>query len=461
MAKAAREDDESLPPKYSEVALASRFTELHEEGWRYVAEQSKWYRWDEKRWVADLTLLAFDRARDVARAAAAAARSDPDLSGAARSRIATTIASAKTVAAIERLARADRAHALTADEFDRDPWLLNCQGGVLDLVAGKMRSQLRQYLMTRLAGGSPEGERPTWTAFLDRITNGDDELSQFLQRWAGYCLTGETREHKLLFLWGVGSNGKSTFANAVMAAFGDYATTAPSETFVESHLDRHPTDLAMLRGARLVVVQEVEDGQRWAASKIKQLTGGDMVRARFMRQDFFEYRPQFKLMFCGNHKPAFRHVDEAIRRRFLLVPFTSIIGPDERDLTLPEKLHAERAGILRWALEGCLQWQEKGLAPPAKVREATEAYLEDEDTLRTWATECCEHEVNAFSVIAELHQSYHAWAERAGEKFFGVKRFSQMLEDHGYQRDRGVGNRARGFRGVRLKIRQERFEVVQ
>lgn len=451
---------EQLPPRYSEEAQAAEWILRHAEFWRFDAERSRWYFYDHGRWLEDLTLRAFDRARAVARDTAAAAKMDPELSSTARARVANAIASARNVAAIITLSRADRRVAVSSNYWDRDRWLLNTVLGVLDTRDGKMLEHGPAFYMTKIAGSAPRGECPLWLAFLDRITGGDTELVAFLQRFAGYCLTGETKEHALLFLWGLGSNGKTTFVNAIMGALGDYATTAPSETFVESYAERHPTDLAMLRGARLVVVQEVEDGQRWAAAKIKQLTGGDTIRARFMRQDYFEYRPQFKLIFCGNHKPAFRHVDEAIRRRFYLVPFTQTIAAAERDLALPEKLRAEVGGILLWMLDGCLEWQRIGLAPPDKVREATDAYLEDEDTLRTWMDECCEGEPKAFSPVAELHRSYQGWAERAGEKFFGVKRFSQMLEDHGYGRDRAAGTRVRGFRGLRLKHAQERLDAI-
>jgi hypothetical protein len=153
-----------------------------------------------------------------------------------------------------------------------------------------------------------------------------------------------------------------------MQCAGDYHRAAPIETFTASNHDRHPTDLAALRGARLVTSVETEEGRRWAESRIKTLTGGDKIAARFMRQDFFEYTPQFKLVIAGNHKPGLRSVDEAIRRRFNLVPFTLTIPPEERDELLPEKLKAELPGILNWMIEGCIDWLERGLAPPEALQ---------------------------------------------------------------------------------------------
>src|SRR5262249_59760969 len=145
---------------------------------------------------------------------------------------------------------------------------------------------------------------PVWDAFLGRITDGRQELVEYLQRVAGYSLTGSTQEHALFFCYGLGANGKTTFLNALTACAGDYHKTAPIETFTATNHDRHPTDLAGLRGARIVTATETEEGRRWAESKIKSLTGGDKISARFMRQDFFEYIPAFKLIIAGNHKPG-------------------------------------------------------------------------------------------------------------------------------------------------------------
>ena len=234
----------------------------------------------------------------------------------------------------------------------------------------------------------------------------------FLQRVAGYALTGITREHALFFLYGVGANGKTTFLNAITGALGDYCRNAPIETFTATQSERHPTDLAGLRGARLVTAVETEEGRRWAESKIKALTGGDKISARFMRQDFFEYAPQFKLLIAGNHKPGLRSVDEAIRRRLHLIPFTVTIPPAERDPDLPNKLKAESAGILQWMIEGCLQWQQRGLAPPGIVTAATAAYLEAEDSMAAWISDCCEIDPNHWESGACLFASWSTWATK-------------------------------------------------
>lgn len=171
------------------------------------------------------------------------------------------------------------------------------------------------------------------------------------------------------------------FVNTLFTLLGDYAANAPMDTFMESRGDRHPTDLAGLRGARFVGATETEQGRRWNESKIKEITGGDRVSARFMRQDFFTYLPQFKLVIAGNHKPALRNIDEAMRRRLHLIPFTLTVPPEKRDKSLSTKLLQERDGILAWALEGCLAWQRDGLKPPKCVVDATDEYFDEEDTI--------------------------------------------------------------------------------
>src|SRR6516165_8894792 len=289
---------------------------------------------------------------------------------------------------------------------------------------------------------------PVWGAFLARITDNRPELSAYLQRIAGYSLTGATQEHALFFLYGLGANGKTTFLNAITACVGNYHRTAPIETFTASSVDRHPTDLAGLRGARLVTAIETEEGRRWAESRIKSLTGGDKISARFMRQDFFEYTPQFKLIIAGNHKPGLKSVDEAIRRRFNLIPFTVTIPPDERDEALAEKLKAELPGIMQWMIDGCMNWQERGLAPPEVVTKATAAYLEAEDALAAWIEEAGQRDPNAWEKSSDLFASWAAWATKAGEYFGPMKRFLGVFETKGFTYERRRDGR--GYRGLRL-----------
>jgi len=274
-------------------------------------------------------------------------------------------------------------------------------------------------------------------------------MVSYLQRLAGYCLTGSVREHAFMFVWGPGGNGKSVFLNVIAEILGDYAKQAAMETFMASTGDRHPTELAALMGARLVLANEVEEGRRWNESRLKSLTGGDPVSTRFMRGDFFTFTPQFKLLLVGNHKPALRNVDEAVRRRFHLIPF--IHQPAVVDQDLPEKLKEEYPAILAWMLEGCRMWQEDGLNAPESVRAATETYFDEEDAMGRWISECTvEHEdVTAGEV---LYASWKDWCLRTGEYAGTSKRFGHMLTSRGFKRGReSTGQRQRGFAGIDVR----------
>ncbi len=433
--------DDPRPPAFSDDALALRFADQHGGDLRYVAAWGRWYSWTGSLWRADDTLSAYDLVRATCRAAAAECN-EP--------RIATAIASARTVAAVERLAKADRKLAGTIDQWDADPWLLNTPGGVVDLQTGIMRAHRPDDYMTKITAVAPGGDCPLFLKFLDRITGGDGELIAYHRRVLGYALTGITREQALFFGHGEGANGKSVLLSTAAGILKTYHRSAPMETFTASNVDRHPTDLAMLQGARLVTATETEEGRRWAEARIKQLTGDDPVEARFMRQDFFTYKPQFKLFIAGNNKPGLRRVDEAIRRRFHLIPFAVTIPPGERDKELPIKLKAEWPGILAWGIEGCLDWQKAGLRQSQAVRDATAEYLEDEDVVATWIDERCERDPTAWAASSALFGSWASWAAATGEHAGGSKAFSQSLEKRGFRRLKK--ETGQGFVGLRLKL---------
>ncbi|HVI33181.1 phage/plasmid primase, P4 family [Phenylobacterium sp.] len=426
----------------SEEDLALAFAQENEAALRYCNDWGQWLIWDGVRWTPDTTQLAICLARDLCRRVAAV--SDD--------RTALALGRAQTVSAVARLAQADRRLAATSDQWDADPWLLNTPGGVVDLKTGRLRPSDPALHMTKVTGAAPDqdGVQPVvWLRFLERITNGDRELQSYLQRVLGYALTGDTSAQALFFGYGTGANGKSVMIDTVAGLLGDYHKTAPIETFTESGGERHPTELAMLRGARLVTAAETEEGRRWAESRIKTLTGGDEIAARFMRQDFFFYTPQFKLFVAGNHRPGLRSVDEAMRRRFHLVPFAVTIPPEERDPALTAKLRAEWPAILAWMIKGCVEWQRVGLASPPAVRAATDAYLEGEDALAAWIDEACQRDPQAWGASGELFASWKGWAERHGEPVRSAKWFVQALEGRGFTLRRT--NQARGVVGLRLK----------
>jgi putative DNA primase/helicase len=326
----------------------------------------------------------------------------------------------------------------------------------IELATGISRPPNPLDYITKLAGtwladrGTPH---PLWTAFLDRATAGNDALVAFLQRWLGYCMTGHVHEHKLLFLYGTGANGKTVFTDTVAGVFGDYCISAPMEMFLTAKFDRHPTEVARLKGARLVIAQETQKGRAWVEAKIKNLTGGDRLSARFMRGDFFDFKPTHKIMISGNIKPSLRNVDEGIRRRLLLVPFTVRIPLTERDHKLTEKLKAEWPAILRWMVDGCLEWQRVGLIVPTIVQDATEEYLTDQDTLAQWVDESIERAPDVFVLTRVLFKSWKLFCEERNLAAGTETAFAEGLVERGYIRDRR--RYGRGFKGITLRTNAE------
>lgn len=438
-------EDPALSPEFSDDALALKFAQEHVHELRYVAAWGRWMRWTGYRWEPDATLDVFDRARKVCRTDAARVNKS--------TKMRAMLASAKTVAAVERLARSDRALAARVDDWDANDWLLNTPDGAYDIRNCALGPNEPWQRATKATSVAPDFARPvTWIAFLQRVTGGNAELQAFLQRVCGYCLTGATVEHAMFFLYGTGANGKSVFLNTVSGILGDYATTSSMETFTASSSDRHPTDLAALRGARLVTATETEEGRHWAEARIKALTGGDKIAARHMRQDFFEFVPKFKLMIAGNHKPALQSVDEAIRRRLHMIPFDVTIPAAERDPALSDKLKEEWPAILAWMLEGSAQWQDMGLKPPAAVKEATAEYLEAEDAIAAWMAECVDLGASHSEASGDLFKCWREWAERAREQVGTQRAFSQALMNRGYSHKRGHAG-IRKFNGLMVRTK--------
>jgi putative DNA primase/helicase len=425
----------------TEDSAAQEFVELHCDNLRYCHSTGSWFRWNGVTWEKDETGLAFQWAREHARKCAAELDE--------KKRYITSKTS--FASGVERFSKVDPAIAVTISYWDRDPWLLGTPGGTVDLKTGQLRPSRQDDGITKLISCAPTDDPcPRWLRFLAETTGEDWELIRFLQQWCGYALTGLTREHALVFVYGLGGNGKTVFLNLVAYILQGYATTAAMDTFTASQSDKHPTDLAMLRGARLVTASETEEGRAWAESRIKQMTGGDRISARFMRQDFFEFTPQFKLMIVGNHKPVLRNVDEAARRRFLIVPFER--KPENPDRELEEKLKAEAAGILRWMIEGCLDWQANGLVKPPSVLAATAEYFSDQDLFAHWLAEECDCEpgnTHKSETSGKLFKSWKEYALAAGNSPGSQQSFKDQMIRHGFRFYRSA--RAREFFGVMLR----------
>lgn len=443
--------DTLSPPIHSQEWIARQFAEQHGDTLRYVAPWNAWFIFDGSTWRRDEKRQVFTMARAMCSQVASEGMGSNSVR--LKAAEAKQIASAKTRAAIIDLAREDRDIAATVDQWDTDDMALNTPIGVVDLRTGEVRAHSPNDFMTKSTRIAPGGEAPLWMKFLNRVTSENGELQGFLQRVAGYCLTGCTNEHALFFLHGAGGNGKGTFIETLGKAMGDdYWTEAPIETFQASSVDRHPTELAMLAGARMVTADETEEGRSWAESRIKKLTGGaTKLRARFMRQDFFEFRPRFKLVIIGNNRPNLNNVDEAMQRRMHLIPFNVIIPEGERDRDLPAKLQKELPGILAWMIEGAKLWHREGLNPPSVVRAATKQYFEAEDLFAAWLEECCDEAPDAKQPTSVLFASWETFAESRNEKVGTSKSFAKRLTTRGFEPCRE--RLWRGYSGLKLKLK--------
>ena len=356
--------------------------------------------------------------------------------------------------------------AVRAADFDLNPCQLACANGVINLKTGELEpGRQADYISKRALATFPglDVDLTPWTDILMSIYSEDADMVEYMQRLYGYSLWGERiTDHVFPVLVGRGRNGKSLVVEALFHALGDYAGPVPAELLLENRTQSaNQTDpvLLALKGLRLAVASETAEGRKFGAEKVKWLTGGDKITARFMRQDFFEFMPQFKLLVVGNHKPSIRNVDEAMRRRLHMIPFTVTIPAHKRDKRLPDRLLAERDGILAWALQGCLEWQRTGLKPPASVLAATEEYFEAEDALGRWLEERCDQAPHLQDTSQRLYADWKSWADANGEFPGSNKRFSETLANRGFAR--ANTNKARGFRGLALRQAQPQTSPME
>lgn len=334
-------------------------------------------------------------------------------------------------------------------DWDADPMLLNTPGPwTIELETGDRRPSRREDRCTKSTAVGPGGHCPLWLRFLDDICAGSPDRIAYLQRIAGYCATGRTSEQALFFLYGTGQNGKGTFIRTLAEVLKDYASVAAIETF-SAGLSRHLEELAVLRGARLVHTSETEQGRGWNESRLKQIAGGDDIRANLMRQNSFSFRPSFKVIISGNHKPKLASTDKAIRRRLNLIPFDVEIPDERRDDELEDRLKLEASGILAWILEGTRQWQLTGLAPPVDVRNATDEYVTAEDLVGGWLDECCNLHPGGYTkssvLFGDAVAGWKHYSESRGEHPGNLRGLSNELVRRGYK------NYRRGFKGIELR----------
>ncbi|MDB5346820.1 MAG: hypothetical protein JWP89_5197 [Schlesneria sp.] len=430
----------------TEVANSRRFLAQHGEKVRYCHAWKQWLVWDGARWAIDND--------------GAMSRLGKSVTDALWREVPTTDMSAKILAFVKSscsetgirnmLALAASEVAISPDEMDTNPWLLNCPNGTVDLRTGQLRGHRREDCLTKLCPTAfdPSASSVSWEHFLQSVFP-DDGIAEFVQRFFGYSLTGDVREQLVAIFHGGGSNGKSTLLTAIQNVLGsEYSAAAPEALLMAKKFDSHPTDKATLFGRRLIVAQETDRGRKLDEATVKRLTGGDRISARRMKEDFWDFSPTHKIVQSTNYLPIITGDDHAMWRRLALVPFRQQFwnadngetGPEmlRQDKQLPDKLRAESEGILAWMVRGCLEWRARGIQIPDKVQFATREYRQEQDVLGRFVDERCAKVGSASVKFADLYRSLVMWGEETGEDIPDKKSTGQWLDKQGFTTKRGA-----------------------
>jgi putative DNA primase/helicase len=420
----------------TDLGNSERFVDAHHDSVLWCPARKSFLCWDGKRYAWDergeVVKLAHATARSIFHEAAEAEGEEEQkaitkwaLASQNESRINAMLSQSKPYLAVGM------------EELDRDPWLINCQNGTLDLRTSKLKAHDPADRITKIVpvDYDPEASCPRFLRFLNE-TLVDEAVIKFVKRYSGYTLTGITRERLLAILYGFGKNGKTTLSELLHEVLGDYARNTDVETLLIKKYQGVGNDVAALKGARFVSAAEVEKGRRLAESKVKQLTGRDTVTARFLFGENFDFKPEFKLWLSTNNKPVIQGTDDAIWDRIRLIPFTQRFDGPKADTKLPDKLRNELAGVFAWMVEGCLEWQEHGLGEPESVRTATDRYRAEMDTLAAFLDEECVVAPNSRVLAERLYQSYAVWCDNSGERKEPKKAFVARLQERGFERRR-------------------------
>jgi putative DNA primase/helicase len=452
---------QACPPDYrksieteSDAGNSRRFVIDHGADVRYVAAWRRWFLWDGFHFRADDTNQVVLRAMTTARAIFDEAKhvGEEDRQR-RRAKHAIISQHQRAIRAMLDLASAQPEIAARPEDFDADPNLLGVANGVVDLRTGELLNDGARRLITKRVCVPFERDAvcPMFQTFIESILVNREDLQAFLRVAIGYTLTGLTNEHVILLVIGGGSNGKTTLLELLFDLMGDYAARASSDSLLlaRSESSEIPNDVARLVGKRFVVCTELEAGRRLREARVKELTGSDTVTARFMRGEWFDFRPQFKVWLVGNHLPRIHGTDHGIWRRVRLLEFGVTIRDDDQDRALPEKLRGELPGILSWAIRGAQEWYRSGVQTSAQIKDAGEHYRDSEDIIGQFLAERCTCQPNAREPLKDIATAYNAWADANSERRLSSRALGTWFEERGYRKERATGN-AVFVKGVRL-----------
>ncbi|MEM3415507.1 MAG: phage/plasmid primase, P4 family [Thermoproteota archaeon] len=351
--------------------------------------------------------------------------------------------------------------AVRPEDFDRELYIVNLKNGTLNLKTLEFWEHKPEDLLTRQMNVEykPLAQCPRWLEFLNKIFQNNQNLINFIQKALGYSLSGDTGEDCLFILYGTGQNGKTTFLKTISEIWGDYAVDTPTETLLLKDRDNVPNDIARLRGSRLVTSSESQEGRRFNEILIKKLTGRDRITARFLRQEFFEFDPTFKIWIATNHKPVVRENSKAFWRRIRLIPFTVQIPDSEVIPNFEKILLEEKEGIFNWILQGYKKWEKERLGIPEEIKTATEEYRDEMDILADFISSMCIEHPEAKAPTKDLYTAYCKWCEENKEEAISIRAFGRRLEERGYKSIRTGKNRERGWQGIALRDNQIVEEV--
>lgn len=423
--------------KWTDLGNAERLVDMHGHDLRYCYPFSRWYVWDGRRWADDKTGEQKRKCKNVIRHMYTEARNYEDEKDRKEFiKFVMRCENRQKIEAMLAMAQSEPSIPVLPEELDTNPWLFNCKNGTIDLKTGELRYHSRGDMITKLApfDYNPDAKCPFWLNHLHKVMDRDEQLVNFLQRAFGYSLTGDTSERVIFIQWGAGANGKSITDDCIAMALGDYAMRTPTETLLIKRNEGIPNDVARLMGARFVYAAEAEQGKKLAESSIKDMSGGEKIAARFMRAEWFEFYPEFKIWLGTNHKPIIKGTDNAIWDRIRLIPYNVRIDESDRlpKSVMLEKFESEMSGILAWLVKGCLEWQKVGLKPPSKVLAATQKYRTEMDIAGNFIEECCEVGEALTVTAKKLYEVYEQWSKDNGDKPMSKKMFGMKLHEQGY-----------------------------